>query len=181
MTATSELVVAIVEALDGFGGPIVFDPVLGASLGGALFAGRPADLLPLARRASLTTPNLDEAILLTGLAAGTAPPPAGGANLPGARRAAAALVAAGLPAVLVKGGHLRGRATDVLATGAGQRLFIAPRVAGSSPRGTGCSLATAIAAGLAAGRPLETAVGSAKRWLLGRIRAIRLSDTEYLL
>jgi hydroxymethylpyrimidine/phosphomethylpyrimidine kinase len=83
--------------------------------------------------------------------------------------------------VLVKGGHLYGPATDVLRSAAGERLFQATRLPGTSPRGTGCALATAIAVGLARGQPLEQAVDSAKVWLTGRIQsAVAIGNARYL-
>lgn len=172
MVATPTLVEAIVAGLAGFGGPVVFDPVLGASSGGALFAGAPTAVLPLVRRASVTTPNLAEAALLTGTAVDT---------LEEARAAARALRAAGAPAVLVKGGHLAGDATDLLVSDAGEQPFTAARLPGPSPRGTGCALATAIAVELGRGRSLGQAVQIAKQWLWERIRDARDFGGERLL
>ncbi len=166
MVATTEIVAAIVDALDGFEGPVVFDPVLRASSGGSLFAGAPADLLPLGRRASIMTPNADEAAALSGRPAGT---------VQEGVSAAAELRRLGARAVLLKGGHFQGEAdaTDILSTPGGERLFRAPRLPGKSPRGTGCALATAIAVELAGGRPLDEAVSGAKTWLHEQIRNAR--------
>jgi len=83
--------------------------------------------------------------------------------------------------VLVKGGHLEGDATDVLLSPAGESLFSSPRIAGPSPRGTGCALATAIAVDLARGETLERAVASAKTWLTQRIAsAVAVGDEWHL-
>jgi len=74
--------------------------------------------------------------------------------------------------VLVKGGHLGGAApsvTDVLVSAAGARRVSHPRLAGRTPRGTGCALATAIAVELARGRELTAAVGDATEWLAAAI------------
>jgi hydroxymethylpyrimidine/phosphomethylpyrimidine kinase len=172
MVATPELVEAILAALTGFPGPVVFDPVIGASSGGALFEGAAHDLLPLVQRATLTTPNLAEAAALTGLPVG---------NVEEARAAARALVAGGAPAVLVKGGHLEGAAIDLLATDRGEEPFTAERIPGPSPRGTGCALATALAVELGRGRALRAAVGEAKRWLHRRIREARMVGEELML
>jgi hydroxymethylpyrimidine/phosphomethylpyrimidine kinase len=172
MVAGASIATAIVAGLEAWQGPVVFDPVLGASAGGRLFEGAPADLLPLLRRATLVTPNLAEAAWLSGLAVET---------LDHARQAAQEMAARGSPAVLVKGGHLSGPATDVLRSAEGERLFHGPRLPGRNPRGTGCALATAIAVGLARGQPLEQAVEAAKVWLAGRIQAaVRIGGARYL-
>jgi hydroxymethylpyrimidine/phosphomethylpyrimidine kinase len=172
MVATPELADAVVEALADFQGPVVLDPVLGASSGGALFAGPPAGLMPLVRRATVTTPNLAEAAALSGLAVAT---------LEEARAAARALAGAGARAVLVKGGHLSGAAVDLLVDARGEEAFTAERLPGESPRGTGCALATAIAVGLGRGRGLREAVREAKGWLWEQIRGARWIGDEWQL
>ena len=172
MVARGGIAAAVVSGLEAWDGPVVFDPVLGASAGGSLFEGAPADMLPLVRRATLVTPNLEEAAWLTGLAVVT---------LDHARHAAQALAGLGPAAVLVKGGHLPGAATDVLCSAAGERLFEGTRLPGRNPRGTGCALATAVAVGLARGQPLEQAVDGAKVWLAGRIQAaVAIGGARYL-
>jgi hydroxymethylpyrimidine/phosphomethylpyrimidine kinase len=169
MVATPRLVEAILEGLTGFAGTVVFDPVLGASSGGGLFEGPPAGLMPLVRRATVTTPNLGEAAALVGFTV---------ESVEDARRAGRALVSAAPPPVLVKGGHLAGAATDVLVTAAGQEVFSAPRLPGASPRGTGCALATALAIELARGHALREAISTAKGWLHGRIGQARTVGDE---
>ena len=172
MVARGGIAAAIISGLRAWRGPVVFDSVLGASGGGSLFEGTPADLLPLVSRATLVTPNLAEAAWLTGLVVET---------LEHARQAAQALAASGSAAVLVKGGHLGGPATDVLRSPAGERLYEGTRLPGKSPRGTGCALATAIAVGLARDQPLEQAVGAAKAWLADRIQAaVAIGNARYL-
>ena len=135
--------------------PVVLDPVLKATSGGTLMeAGGFGALL---RRAALVTPNLAELETLSGL---------GGS----VEAQAAALLAQGVPAVLVKGGHGSGaESIDLLFTRCGAAAsFAAPRLA-VSKRGTGCSLATAIACLLAQGAGLEDACRRGKeavhRWL----------------
>jgi hydroxymethylpyrimidine/phosphomethylpyrimidine kinase len=168
MVANEAQAGALLAALERFAGAVVFDPVRAASIGGRLFQGDPSAVMPLLRRATLVTPNLMEAEALAGQSVGDA----GGALV-----AARLLVAQGARGVLVKGGHLRDCADDSLVwrpPGAGppaEEVFRAARIAGASPRGTGCALATAIAVGLAAGAPLPRAVVAAKTWLRGRIAA----------
>jgi hydroxymethylpyrimidine/phosphomethylpyrimidine kinase len=160
MVSSAAIARAIAEALSVFAGPVVYDPVLRASSGGSLYEGDRESVLALAKSALLLTPNLGEAAWLLGRPVET---------LADAQAAARDLVGLGVPAVLVKGGHLAGDATDVLARGVAQRIFVHPRIAGPSPRGTGCALATAIGVGLARGQDLEVAVAAAKTWLTAKI------------
>ncbi len=165
---------AIREALAGFVGPVVFDPVLGASSGGALYVGDPGALLGLASRATVVTPNAIEAALLSGQAIID--------DAEAATEAGRRLVAAGARAVLVKGGHLTGAtAVDVLVTPTGVNLFAADRLSGPPVRGTGCALATAIAVALGRGRALVDAVSEAKLWLHQALgRALPVGDEWHL-
>jgi hydroxymethylpyrimidine/phosphomethylpyrimidine kinase len=159
----------IVEGLRNFVGPVVVDPVLASSRGGALFRGEICDILPLLARATLVTPNGPEAAALGGAPV---------ADVEGAALAARALAGAGLAAVLIKGGHLGAvpdaAVTDtLLADGRLHRLAHA-RVGGGDVRGTGCALATAIAIHLGRGAALLAAIEAATAWL-GRARAAAVS------
>ncbi len=151
---------ALVEALCDYAGPVVVDPVLATSRGGALWSGAPRELLPLLRRATLVTPNSLEAAALTERPLATADDAeAGGRRM---------IETDQLCAVLVKGGHLapsNGTVVDVLVTASGAERFTRARTAGPSRRGTGCALATAIAVKLGCGRSLSEAVGEAGAWL----------------
>jgi len=156
MLGDAAMVRAVAGLLDAAAGiPAVIDPVMVAKGGAALLAGEAvasvrAELVP---RAALLTPNAPEAGALTGLEVG---------SLDGLRRAGEALLEAGATAVLMKGGHVPGeRVTDVLMTGAGETLFEAPRLETRHTHGTGCTLASACAAGLAQGLPLAEAVARA--------------------
>jgi hydroxymethylpyrimidine kinase/phosphomethylpyrimidine kinase len=161
MVANAGIARAVASALAAsHPGPVVYDPVLRASSGGSLYDGDRASVLALARQATLLTPNLDEAGWLLDRPVRTRAD---------ARAAARALLDEGVAAVLLKGGHLEGEATDVLLSPAGETLLSCPRSAGPSPRGTGCALATAIAVELALGTALDEAVASAKAWLAQRI------------
>jgi hydroxymethylpyrimidine/phosphomethylpyrimidine kinase len=107
----------------------------------------------LAPLASLLTPNAPEAERLTGLQVATTDD---------LRRAGEALLAMGAKAVLMKGGHVGGESViDVLMTAAGETLFESERIATRHGHGTGCTLASACATGLAQGLDLPTAVARA--------------------
>ncbi|HEV7159246.1 MAG TPA: bifunctional hydroxymethylpyrimidine kinase/phosphomethylpyrimidine kinase [Caulobacteraceae bacterium] len=144
--------------------PVVLDPVLAAK-DGTWLAGEAANaalrrwLLP---RASLLTPNAPEASSLTGLTVTTTDD---------LRRAGEALLAAGCQAVLMKGGHIPGRrVVDLLITGDGETSFEGPRIASRHTHGTGCTLASACAVGLAQGLTLEAAVSRAWGYTAEAIR-----------
>jgi hydroxymethylpyrimidine/phosphomethylpyrimidine kinase len=153
---------AVAQALAGWAGPLVVDPVCRASSGADLldaeaFAVLRDDLLP---RASLITPNLAEAEQLTGIPVN---------NVQDQRAAAEKLVSMGAGAALVTGGHLADEARDVLFDGKQFHEFTAPLLDTPHTHGTGCALATAIACGLARGDALATAVANAKSWLTDAI------------
>jgi hydroxymethylpyrimidine/phosphomethylpyrimidine kinase len=157
MLATAETVRAVSAALPAAVLPTVLDPVLASSSGAELLdsAGRAELCATLLPRVTLLTPNIPEAAALLGSRI--------------ARREAdlleqaAALLALGPQAVLLKGGHGEGpEASDLLlAAGAPPHWLRAPR-ASTARRGTGCALSSAIAAGLAAGLPLTAACERAK-------------------
>jgi len=172
MTVDPATAGAICEGLAGFGGPVVVDPVLATSRGGPLWAGQPSGLMPLLRRATLVTPNAGEAAALTG-----GPPVLTPSDAEAAGRW---LVAQGVAAALIKGGHLNQEelVTDVLVSAAGTRLLRHARLPGPSPRGTGCALATAVAFALGSGQPLEEAVRAGIDWLAEAIAAAGPVGTE---
>jgi hydroxymethylpyrimidine/phosphomethylpyrimidine kinase len=151
--------VAIVEAVARIigeaGAPAVVDPVMIAKGGAALL--EPAAIVAvrerLVPRAALLTPNALEAEALTGIAV---------ASPDDQRRAGAALLAAGAGAVLMKGGHVPGeRVVDFLLTPEGECAFGAERIQTRHTHGTGCTLASACATGLAQGLTLVDAVARA--------------------
>ena len=160
MLADRELVAVVADAIRTEGLPnYVLDPVMVATSGDRLLA---ADaeasirdrLLPLC---ALVTPNLHEAAILTG------DPVEDEASM---RRAAERLVRLGAAAALVKGGHLEGdTVVNVLFDGQRFADWRTPRVRSRNTHGTGCTLSAAIAAGLALGRPLADAVGTALDWV----------------
>lgn len=137
--------------------PLVLDPVMVAKGGHPLLTedAVAAVAVRLVPRATVVTPNAPEASRLTGLAVET---------VEGQRAAGRALVALGAQAALIKGGHLDGAViTDVLCeTGGGEHLFQNERLHATATHGTGCTLASAIAAKLAQGAPLGEAVRAAR-------------------
>jgi hydroxymethylpyrimidine/phosphomethylpyrimidine kinase len=145
---------------------IVLDPVMVATSGDRLLAAEAVDALRtrLIPRASVITPNLPEAAaLLDEEVASTE----AAVESQGQR-----LLAMGCQAVLIKGGHGQGaESTDYLVTGNGTIALAAPRIATKNTHGTGCSLSSAIAAALAKGEDLETAVRNAKTWISAAIAA----------
>jgi hydroxymethylpyrimidine/phosphomethylpyrimidine kinase len=145
--------------------PIVLDPVLVSSSGGVLLdaAGRDALRKFLFPRATLVTPNVPEAAALLD------EEPATGEDV--LIEQARSLLSLGPQAILLKGGHGGGKeAVDLLVCrNLGLQRIISPRLAQSS-RGTGCALASAIAAGLAHGMPLVEACRQAKRYVVEMLK-----------
>ena len=167
MLHAPEIVEVVAEAIDRHAlRQVVLDPVMVATSGDRLMAKETVSVLvqELFPLTTVITPNLDEAALLLGRAID-------GADA--LDEAAAALLALGAPAVLLKGGHLPGDTViDVLALANGSRLRLqSPRIATHNGHGTGCTLSSAIAAHLALGLPLPQAVEQARAYILGAIAA----------
>ncbi len=145
--------------------PFVLDPVLRSSTGAALVdeATRGALEADLACRATLVTPNANEAEVLCGRPV---------RDPDQAAEAGRLLLARGYRAVLVKGGHFqRGRGTDVLVTPEGPTRFEGREAPARHTRGTGCTMACALAARLARGDSLAQAVGAARRFVAAALEA----------
>jgi hydroxymethylpyrimidine/phosphomethylpyrimidine kinase len=166
MLVSAEVVNMLADILRTRAGaiPIVVDPVMIANGGAKLLdddavAVFKKKLLPLA---TVVTPNAPEAAALTGLKVEA---------VDGLVAAGKALLALGAHAALVKGGHLAGNTiTDALVTKGGVQLFRSARIASTSTHGTGCTLASALAASLAQGFSLEDAVARARRFVQEAIR-----------
>jgi hydroxymethylpyrimidine/phosphomethylpyrimidine kinase len=145
---------------------VVLDPVMVATSGDRLLAQDAVtslrnDLIP---RASLITPNLPEAAALL-------EEPVAESEAAIARQGER-LLSMGCGAVLIKGGHGQGsESTDYLFKGGQTTALAAPRIATKNTHGTGCSLSSAIAAGLAKGESMEAAVRAAKAWISAAIEA----------
>ena len=146
--------------------PVVVDPVLQSTSGVLLFNGKldkARDAYLSLSKHALITPNLLEAAALLDLVK----QPQDGA---GVEQAARALVGKGVRAALVKGGHLPGDPVDALAMGNAAEQFAGTRLKAKA-RGTGCRLSSAIAAGLALGKPIRDAVLDARTYVRSYLSA----------
>lgn len=163
MLATAEITRQVAAVLRQVPAPIVVDPVLAASDGSPLLEEAAVEvlkkeLLPLA---AVVTPNLAEAGQLTGRQI---------TDVAGMTAAAQELLHLGPKAVLIKGGHLVGPPVDVLADGHAVYHLAGQRWASRHTHGTGCALASALAASLAQGRSLPEAVNQARELVAEAIR-----------
>lgn len=161
MLASASIIEAVVAALIDFAPqvPLVVDPVMVAKGGAALLADSAAGALIrlLLPRARLLTPNIPEAEVLLGRTI---------SDLAAMERAAVDLLALGPKAVLLKGGHMEGDdLVDLLADSSGLRRFCGRRIASRSTHGTGCTLASSIATGIAQGLELDAAVVRARDYV----------------
>jgi hydroxymethylpyrimidine/phosphomethylpyrimidine kinase len=156
--AVIEIVAAVLQQRAS-GIPLVVDPVMVAKGGARLIDPDAVEALKrlLIARATVLTPNLPEAETLCGTTIG---------DIAAMRSAGEKLLRLGCRAVLVKGGHLAGNlVSDVLVTAAGIRVWESPRIDTRHTHGTGCTLASAIAAGLAQGLEIEHAVDRARGYV----------------
>lgn len=166
MLGTRDIVVAVASELEGLSIPLVIDPVMVATSGDRLLsedavAAYIEKLFPIA---TLITPNLNEAAVLCGQPIAR--------NIIEAKDQGKRLLDKGVAAVLVKGGHGQGNtAVDVLITSSGEYEFSSARLDTKNTHGTGCTLASAITAGLAKGQSLPDAVGAAKQYLTEALAA----------
>jgi hydroxymethylpyrimidine/phosphomethylpyrimidine kinase len=152
MLATAEVIDAVAALLDAHPDvPVVLDPVMVATSGAKLLADDALDAMRtrLLPRATIATPNLPEAELLLGTRID---------SIEAMREAANALRASGADAVLLKGGHLHGGddVVDILVDASGTHTITHPRLA-LEAHGTGCTLASAIAARIALGDDVRAA------------------------
>lgn len=162
MLSSAALVETVSGLLAELSAPVVVDPVGVSKHGDPLLAVEALDvvrtkLLPVA---TVVTPNLDEVAQLTGVQVETE------REMP---RAAAAMLEHGPRWALIKGGHLAGDATDLLTDGDEEHWLRAPRHPSVHTHGTGCTLASAVAAELAKGRGVPEAVEAAKAYVTGAI------------
>jgi hydroxymethylpyrimidine/phosphomethylpyrimidine kinase len=167
MLHAPDIVMAVASAIDRHAlHKVVLDPVMVATSGAVLIADPAIEVLvrELFSRAVLVTPNLDEAALLVGRPLN---------NAQDMELAAAGLLTRGARAVLLKGGHLPGDTViDLLVTAEGGKHWMqAPRIQSANTHGTGCTLSSAIASGLALGMPLLEAVEMARAYVRAALSA----------
>lgn len=165
MLSTAGIIRVVADRVRAYGlRRLVVDPVMVAKSGDPLLepdarAALVGLILPLAL---VVTPNLPEAAALADMPVGT---------LAEMEAAARRIHALGPTWVLVKGGHLKGDAVDLLFDGREVRPFAAERIPTPHTHGTGCTYSAAIAAGLARGAEVPEAVAEAKRYVTAAIRA----------
>ena len=167
MLHAPDIVQTVADAIDRHAlGTVVLDPVMVATSGAVLIDDPAIAVLvrELFPRATVVTPNLDEAALLVGR------PLASESDM---EAAAQDLLAMGARAVLLKGGHLAGaEVSDLLLTASGAAHWMrAPRIPTPNTHGTGCTLSSAIAAHLALGASLLDAVLAARTFVRGALEA----------
>ncbi|MGX2994282.1 bifunctional hydroxymethylpyrimidine kinase/phosphomethylpyrimidine kinase [Streptomyces sp. JNUCC 64] len=164
MLSSAELVETVAGLLAATDAPVVVDPVGVSKHGDPLLAASALDAVrrELLPTATVATPNLDEVAQLTGITV---------VSEDGMRRAADAVLGFGPRWALIKGGHLAGDAVDLLTDGAEEHWLRAPRLDNRHTHGTGCTLASAIAARLAHGDRVPRAVTAAKAYVTGAIGA----------
>ena len=164
MLANGPIIGCVADALQRHGVPwLVVDPVMVAKSGDPLLREDAVEalrnrLLPLA---SVVAPTIPEAETLTGMKISS------DAEV---RRAAELIVEMGANSVVVKGGHREGPAADLFYDGARFQEFSAPRIDTRNTHGTGCTFASAVAAGLARGMSVAEAVALAKNYVTEAIR-----------
>ena len=161
MIGSAEIVEAVADRLDApdlADVPVVFDPVMIATSGSRLASDETIALFGrLMRRATVSTPNLDELEALSGQAL---------TNAHAVIAAAGRLIAGGSGAILATGGaYLPGQLTDLLIAAANKRSWENERIDTIHDHGTGCTLASAIASGLGQGMSLHDAIGRARNFV----------------
>jgi hydroxymethylpyrimidine/phosphomethylpyrimidine kinase len=164
MLGSREVVEAVADVLSGYSSiPIVLDPVLASTSGTPLLEVGAIDVMTsrLFPLATLVTPNLPELEQLSKMHA---------EDRTQIINAAQRLCEAGAKAVLAKGGHGEGEILcDILVTDEGAEPFVAPRTGTGATHGTGCTLSTAIACGLANGSSLYDAISAARDFVRAAI------------
>lgn len=164
MLGSADIIDVVAEEIEEADAFIILDPVMVATSGDALLETKAIEtlktkLLPLA---DLVTPNVPEAELLTGLKI---------EDVDDLTKAGDALLKMNVYAALMKGGHLDGKSVvDVLVSEEGANIMSGPRIRSRHTHGTGCTLASAVAACMALGAPLEEAVMNAREFVFQAIK-----------
>ncbi len=165
MLYSQEIIEAVLQSIETHlnGVPFVLDPVMVASSGVSLLQPQAIEMIHklLIPRATVVTPNRDEAALLWGKPI---------LNLTSMREAGLDLSHRYQVPFLMKGGHLKtDQAIDLLFTQEGEESFIVPRIPNVDPHGTGCTYSAAMTCGLAQGLKLKESIREAKRYITGAI------------
>ncbi len=164
MLGSAEIIEVVAEEIEDSDAFVILDPVMVATSGDNLLEEKAIEtlktkLLPLA---DLITPNVPEAELLTGLKID---------DVDDLTKAGDALLKMNVYAALMKGGHLDGKSVvDVLVSEEGANIMSGPRIRSRHTHGTGCTLASAVAACMALGAPLKEAVTAARDYVFHAIK-----------
>ena len=166
MLHNAEVIRTISNTLENLGdsSTLVIDPVMVAKGGHSLLQTSAIDALKneLIRKADVLTPNIPEAEVLVGIEI---------TSVDDMRRAGERLLNMGPKSVLIKGGHLTDDTlTDILLTQSEEKLYSSPRLKTVHTHGTGCTLASAIAAGIAQGLEVQIATERARKYVFEAIR-----------
>ena len=166
MLHNAEVIRTISNTLESLGDcpSLVIDPVMVAKGGHSLLQTSAIDALKieLIPKAHVLTPNIPEAEVLAGIEI---------TSVDDMRRAGEYLLDMGPKSVLIKGGHLKDDTlTDILLTQSEEKLYSSPRLKTVHTHGTGCTLASAIAAGIAQGLEIQIATERARKYVFEAIR-----------
>ncbi len=165
MLANKAIIEAVADEIEDEDAFVVLDPVMVATSGDKLLEDDAVEamktrLIPVC---DLITPNIPEAQILTGLSID---------DVDDFGKAGEALIEMGAYAALIKGGHMKGNMViDVLVSEDENALMSAPRIKSKHTHGTGCTLASAIAAAMALGAPMDEAVNTAREYVFEAIRS----------
>ena len=167
MLHSAEVIRTIANTLENLGdsSSLVVDPVMVAKGGHSLLQANAVDALKseLIHKADVLTPNIPEAEVLAGIEI---------TSVDDMRRAGESLLRMGAKSVLIKGGHLTDDTlTDILLTQSEEKFYSSPRLKTVHTHGTGCTLASAVAAGIAQGLELQIATDRARKYVFEAIRS----------
>ena len=167
MLHSAEVIRTISNTLESLGdsSSLVVDPVMVAKGGHSLLQASAVDALKseLIHKADVLTPNIPEAEVLAGIEI---------TSVDDMRRAGECLLRMGARSVLIKGGHLTDDTlTDILLTQSEEKFYSSPRLKTVHTHGTGCTLASAVAAGIAQGLELQIATDRARKYVFEAIRS----------